>query len=300
MGPNRTKHSVRLTGGLGNQLFQASHALALRQRTGETVSLDLDWFDGGDGPDQPLSPFQRYRLPELGFDSLPTESSKGRSRQSIIRKVTNRANLQLDAKFGRSVGSLVHRGYWQSERHFEDVVEVVAAAFQLPTLTSASGQDVEADIQSVERSVSIHVRRGDYLHFDGLPVCSSAYYRAALSIVGSYTKVFVFSDDIEYCKAEFADLEEVTFVDNTESDLEDMALMSMCDAHVIANSTFSWWAAWFGEQASPTERVVVAPAPWFNIEAMDHVLSRHLEPDHIVPDRWRVLLDPDVSQRAPT
>lgn len=293
MSEHGAKHAIRLSGGLGNQLFQAAYGLALRDRLGEDVELDLGWYDQSHG--RPLGSFERYRLGELGFSALPVRTSLLQRRGSGFGKLLNLANLQLHSRMGFALGPVLHVGYWQSEDHFADAIEEVAGSFSLPAPTSDGGRRTEAMIRRSERPVSVHVRRGDYLNTDSLAVCTPLYYRAALERVGHDADVFFFSDDIDYCKAEFSDLEQVTFVDDTVSDLEDMALMSACSAHVIANSTFSWWAAWFGERQSTSTRQVIAPEPWFNLDLADRTLSRYIDPKGMVPLRWLTINDPGAS-----
>lgn len=288
------KHAVRLSGGIGNQLFQAAYGLALRERTGQEVELDATWFDLAH--DRDLSNFERPRLAELGFCALPIRNSLVGRRGTGAGKVLNIVNRQVFARTGYSFGPLLHVGYWQSENHFAEIFSEVAGSLSLPAPTSPESRRTEAKIRSSRQSVSVHVRRGDYLKTDAMADCSSLYQRRAIAQVDANADVFLFSDDIEHCKTEFADLEGATFVDDSASDLEDMSLMSLCDSHVIANSSFSWWAAWIGEQRATGDCRVIAPTPWFNLDGMDRRLRRYLEPDTIIPERWTVLADPGASQ----
>ena len=118
-------------------------------------------------------------------------------------------------------------------------------------------------------SISIHVRRGDYLTniaaFNVHGVCSSSYYIHAISHLKSLMKnleFFVFSDDVVYSKLIFKGLRNITYIENNiaEHSYLDMALMSACKHNVIANSTFSWWAAWLNKNQN---KVVIAPSKWF-------------------------------------
>jgi|19_taG_2_1085344.scaffolds.fasta_scaffold70226_1 hypothetical protein len=110
--------------------------------------------------------------------------------------------------------------------------------------------------------VSLHVRRGDYLtkqHFH--PVCSNIYYATAIEKLKDKLKditILVQSDDIEWCKNNFIG-EEFIFSEKC-SGFEDMARMTLCDHHIIANSSFSWWGAWLN---SNPNKIIYAPSQWF-------------------------------------
>lgn len=111
------------------------------------------------------------------------------------------------------------------------------------------------------KKISVHVRRGDYLNIpDVLPVCDLSYYLEAIPLAKSKlpeSKIVIFSDDIEWCR-ENLKFDNCVFSDSLDHSV-DMCMMSMCDAHVIANSSFSWWGAWLSESS----QVVVRPKRWY-------------------------------------
>ena len=118
----------------------------------------------------------------------------------------------------------------------------------------------------------MHVRRTDYLrnpHYTDL--CSGSYYEQALAGLPAGTHFFVFSDDLAWCRERFGS-GRFDFVDGLD-EVGAMALMSACRAHVIANSSFSWWGAWLDPRA---DKRVVAPARWFAGEFADP--SRPFDP----------------------
>jgi Glycosyl transferase family 11 len=168
-------------------------------------------------------------------------------------------------------------GYWQFEEYFADREPEIRHAFAFPRM--AADSDRLADTIREKPSVSVHVRRGDYLAEERLGFLDASYYRRAVHmIIGENGPVrpFVFSDDPGWCR-EHLDLEDAMIVDRplpVERAWEDMCLMSMCDHHVISNSTFGWWGAWLNPSRS---KVVVAPRRW--------VLSPKRIGDP-VPARW--------------
>lgn len=162
-------------------------------------------------------------------------------------------------------------GYFQTEKHFKHVADEVKKNFTFVDEIKSKALSFFPDESA--RYVSVHVRRSDYTHLQEIHPCPSVdYYREALESFSDHIPV-VFSDDIEWCKEAFVSLSCVLkndpiFVDSnpiskdnsTQSDITgyiDMCAMSMCDGHVIANSSFSWWGAWLGGGKT------VAPKTWF-------------------------------------
>jgi hypothetical protein len=120
------------------------------------------------------------------------------------------------------------------------------------------------NLMKTTESVSVHVRRTDYLWAsNGTPALDISYHRASMVKIQqmiSSPQWFIFSDDIKWCRREFCDLKNVVFVEGNENNpWLDIQLMAACRHHVIANSTFSWWGAYLGEDTG----VTLYPAPWF-------------------------------------
>ncbi len=130
-------------------------------------------------------------------------------------------------------------------------------------------------------SVSLHVRRGDYLQSGAYVACSGDYYRAALhrvtEVTGTSPTIYVFSDDPAWARDNIDLPHEKVVVDfnGRDSDYEDLRLMSLCRHNIIANSSFSWWGAWLN--ANPA-KVVVAPKRWF--------AATHAQNPDILPKGW--------------
>ena len=152
-------------------------------------------------------------------------------------------------------------GYWQSAKYFEGIEDVLREEFKFPK-PSHNKNDVLIEEMRNSCSVSIHVRRGDYL--GGFPVMDMSYYTPAMQFIKEKYKnahFYVFSNDIVWCREHFVG-EEFTFVDwNTGTDsYYDMYMMSQCKHNIIGNSSFSWWAAWLNAN---NDKVVIAPSIWF-------------------------------------
>lgn len=161
-------------------------------------------------------------------------------------------------------------GYWQFEAYFADHEERIRRDFTFPRL-NAHGERLAAEIRSTP-AVAVHFRRGDYVGVERIGFLKEDYYRRATEVIASAigdVRLFVFSDDPEWCAENITFAYPTTIVERSVSDgraWQDMQLMSLCRHHVIANSTYSWWGAWLNP--SPA-RMVVAPKRWVQSEKRD-------------------------------
>ena len=181
------------------------------------------------------------------------------------------------------VDSYFH-GYWQAYQYLTDCNDIIVAEINLPfSDLDEVGRGWLANIQNTV-AVGVHVRRGDYLNshthsYHGL--CDVPYYRAAIALLHHRlptAKFFVFSDDPAWCRQALLD-DEVHIIDLHPPDLGhlDLALMASCRHHIIANSSFSWWAAWLARHDA---QIVVAPTPW---------TTQHGPASGLFPADWIVL-----------
>ena len=151
-------------------------------------------------------------------------------------------------------------GYFQSEKYFVDATEQVRSFFEpLSTIVETLKKRYPAIWN--ENCISIHVRRNDYLLYqDTHPACTTKYYMDAMDALPKADKYVIFSDDIAWCKNTFvSDNNDIIFVENQQN-YEDMFLMSFCQNHIVANSSFSWWGAWLNKKP---DKQVVMPKKWF-------------------------------------
>jgi hypothetical protein len=273
-----------MLGGLGNQLFQYAAGRALAQRLGARLVLDctsrhaefrpivLDRFaiDAEIVRNAVGKPHARHlRLPgALGrkmsdafHDRFPTTYRIDGHRYKVFGE---KRSFVYDRRFETLDGSIYLTGYWQSYRYFENVADLVRAEIRFLGTPADANRDWLARIRSAN-AVSLHVRRGDYLGNKGVSiVCARSYYDSALQHVRRVLdapQIFVFSDDIAWCRQTFA-APDIAFVDINGPDAaaDDLRLMTACRHHIIANSSLSWWGAWL---AAHPEQIVVAPTPWF-------------------------------------
>jgi hypothetical protein len=159
-------------------------------------------------------------------------------------------------------------GYYQSEKYFEHCKDEIKKLFTFkPEIKVEALTKIPKVVNDI---VSIHVRVGDYANLQQFhPVCSSEYYESAMNYFMDNNYYFlVFSDDIDHCKRMFGESENLIYSEGNDPYV-DMCMMSMCEHNVIANSSFSWWAAWLN--SNPNKRVI-APKKWFG-PAYNHSTS---------------------------
>lgn len=264
----------RLHGGLGNQMFQYAVGRAIALRTQSDLLLDLRYFDGE-------VPFG-FGLPHFhavwraaSRSELPPHHKNQPLRYGIWRALKLKPRLVREKGLGYferisevKAGSYLH-GYWQSERYFADVADTIRSDLTVRTPPSKDNAAMLERIGSGP-SISLHVRRGDYakdpavLAAHGL--CSPDYYAKAvdalLGRMAGNPVIYIFSDDPDWAEENLAFEAPIVVMRGNDSTTshEDLRLMSACDHHVIANSSFSWWGAWLNP--SP-DKIVVAPRQWF-------------------------------------
>ncbi|KEJ97311.1 Glycosyl transferase family 11 [Pseudosulfitobacter pseudonitzschiae] len=272
----------RLHGRLGNQMFQYAAARALAERLGTRVVLDdRTALHKGDG-----TLLRVFDLPDLGEAPLPPAKHQQPLAYAAWRGLGKRPRIRREKGLGYNPDfahwaddSYLH-GYWQSEQYFADIADTLRSAFVFRTPMSAQNAEMAARIASGP-SVALHVRRGDYVQVNTMALCDQSYYDAALAAIrirmdGDPT-VYVFSDDPDWAKANLPLPFDKVVVDSNgpDADYEDLRLMSLCQHNIIANSSFSWWAAWLGETP---DSIVAGPSRWFADTSMSN-------PD-ILPARW--------------
>ena len=291
---------VKLQGGLGNQMFQYAAGRSLSMRLGTPLKLDRRRMDH---PVQGSTPW-RYALGALDVreefaDSRETAELTGQGQTRLrklmlrIRRVSGLArrgatvlrdtDFRFHPEFHEVSGDVYLDGYWQSEKYFLGISEIIRREFSLRRPLEGADREF-AEVIAREDSVSVHVRRGDYVsnpeanRFHGL--CSAEYYRRCMAIVSEKVgapRFVVFTDDPAWVRKNMDVPLGTTFVDwNQPRDGSiDLELMRRCRHHIIANSSFSWWGAWLGSRQGS---LVLAPARWFHDSSMDTA--------DLLPDSW--------------
>ncbi|MDT8284420.1 MAG: alpha-1,2-fucosyltransferase [Thermovirgaceae bacterium] len=281
---------VRLMGGLGNQMFQYAAGKRLALARGVELKLDTGFFERYPSRAFTLNAYPisekvaaRGEIRRLIYGGKPwwkLQTSKARraakeSSPFIAREEYFHFNENLMTLGDRAYLD----GYWQSERYFTDISEKIRTLFT-PISVSRKARDMDDRISSCN-SVSLHVRRGDYVHDVSASEVhvslSTDYYMDAvayLEAILGYLEIFLFSDDLPWVKKNLQLKHRATAVEDF-SDVEDMWLMSRCRHNIIANSSFSWWGGWLNRNVGKT---VIAPRDWFRPEKYDTV--------DLIPPGW--------------
>ncbi|MEO0733581.1 MAG: alpha-1,2-fucosyltransferase, partial [Bacteroidota bacterium] len=285
----------RLRSGLGNQLFQYAMARATQLRLGTELRLDLaelldPYPPAGYVPrEYALSDFrlsQQFLVPPTVLHSLYALPAGSRWRRGVRRLARRGYPLHQEPSFRvdlallrAPVDNVIYRGFWQSERYFQDFAVQIKAdlCFRNP-LPSTSVQ--LARRMAAESAVGVHVRRRDTIGDPTHEVTDLGYYLRGMELIrGRYPdcNFYVFSDDVGWCQTHLGAISRLTIIP-AEQGGHHFRLLTLCRHFLIPNSTFSWWAAWLGERE---DSLVVAPARWFGTDKYDY--------RDVVPDRWRKL-----------
>lgn len=288
----------QILGGLGNQMFQYAAARALSLSSGRTLQLDISGFSNY-GLHQGFELERVFNCPikiiqdrdlrrVLGWQSVPlAKRLVSRPSMSWLR----RDNFVIEPHYNywpeieRVPDNAYLVGYWQSEKYFKKYAETIRRDLTFKMPLKAKNLRIAKTIAATE-SVSLHVRRGDYMSnkttnsVHGL--CSPDYYQRALRQISKRVKqprVFVFSDDIEWANKNISIDFPCEFVSHNTgvNSFIDMHLMSLCQHNIVANSSFSWWGAWLN--ANPG-KYVIAPRQWF---------AKEMPTQDLIPGEWVVI-----------
>lgn len=216
-----------LQGGLGNQMFQISNAISESRKYLVECKFKSEAYT-------PMQAFQ------------PSKYAN-----NIFR------NIDLSMTEEEYNNAFILTGYFQSVNYFKEIENEIKEMFSPPLdfINKINGCYPEL---SYENTLSIHIRRGDYLNIsDTLPVVDISYINKAIEIIGNYNKVFVFSDDKVWAK-ENLNNENFIVVEDLD-DYEELWMMSLCKNNIISNSTFSWWGSFLNKNL---DKKVIAPSLW--------------------------------------
>lgn len=236
--------SCHLMGGLGNQMFQISKALA----EGEKHHRKVIFFLPKNKILEYLHPFSKYQtiFKSLNF-SFQTKEFDKILEKSFTYQPLNPGNRNTQ-----------FWGYFQSSKHFYGLESTIASYFAIPKLIKTYLSLRYPGILE-EHSLAIHIRRGDYLLYpERHSVLDLSYYYHSLQKIPMARKLYVFSDDLAWVKQHFK-VDNAIFVDE-KLDFMALWMMSMCHHRIISNSTFSWWADFLCQREN---KITIAPSEWF-------------------------------------
>lgn len=270
-----------IIGGLGNQMFQYAAARALSLRCSVPLKITIDQFktyklhNGFE-----LERAFGLKLEEIQHDEL--KSILGWRSRPFVRRVFSNRHMNwavgnnwiydndrfMFSSNNQCTRNMYMHGYWQSEKWFSQIEKVIRRDFRFINDCSPGEKEI-ASLMKMQPSVSVHVRRGDYLKTKNKSIyaeCTFDYYNRAIDYIRKEipsAKLFFFTDDPSYVADKFIpSFPNSVLVSRSEvgSAVNDMRLMASADHNIIANSTFSWWGAWLNQSLG---KIVIAPKLWF-------------------------------------
>ena len=250
---------VRLTGGLGNQMFQYAFGLSMALERNEKLYVDTFSYVR-----------DRKRRYELGKLDVNVKKI------NIIKQLKYNLCIFMDVDKNKEIEyeniifikqefkdeKEYYFGCWQNVAYFKGIKPQLKNMYtyqcQKEGLRKIANRMVQTD------SVAIHVRHGDYEQLDRVyAILDIQYYMDAMEYIRNHIELpqyYIFSDDIIWCKDKFNGIHNLYFIQGN-STIEDYWLMLQCKHHVIANSTYSWWPAWLSCENEWS--INIAPQYWF-------------------------------------
>ncbi len=221
------KYSIKIQGGLGNQLFQWAHGVFLANR-GAQVYYDVSFYEKKNGSE--TIPHRNFCL------------------DKILQNIIYRKNCNEIKEI---------KGYWQKENKIELLRDNIISKVK------------PCPIKTKKDSCSIHIRRGDYLRLNQIyHNLNKDYFMNSLEKINPSGIIYIFSDDIHWCKDNL-NIKNAIFSEN-KTEIEDFQLMRSCNHNIICNSTFSWWAAWLNNNHN---KKIIQPKLWFKKQSQGNLLN---------------------------
>lgn len=269
-------HIISFNGGLGNQMFEYAFYLALKRG----MPFRIYGFDISGS----ISQHYGYELDKIfQIDTIlqrkiyPKLRKLERHRLIRFEKCSEQNCWQYEkGLLQKRFSPTEYVGFWQTEKYFKCIENKVRQVFRFRTeLLNEKTIALAKELSTNENSISLHVRRGDYVNIDNCQTYGQSYYLDALEYMRRCTgggKMIIFSDDIDWCRANLS-MEDALYVDwnNGVDSWQDMYLMSLCKNNIIANSSFSWWGAWLNENPN---KIVIAPKQWMKSDVGVDVIPK--------------------------
>lgn len=294
---------IRINGGLGNQMFQYAFGKAMAHELNLNVLYDLNWLRTTHAHRKATNRKDELQAFCVQIKEVDPKSVTGFAlRKSnwikkticwflftfrILHLLREKEEFAIDTFLKSRITKIAYiKGYFQTEDYFKAYEDEIRKDFTLAQPLSDSSLKY-SQLITEHNAVSIHVRRGDYVHnqqinkFHG--TCSNEYYQQAINYISThveYPVFFIFSDDLAWVKQQpwVSEINKVYVEGNTDTQsYEDMCLMSLCKHQIIANSSFSWWGGWLNQNAC---KIVIAPRKWLKQDNMNKKVKR------LIPEEW--------------
>ncbi len=290
---------LNLTGGLGNQMFEYAYARALGEKLGDKEIEINSWFNDIYSS---VAGKKYLRMPNsLKHFQLNQNIREIPKWKGLLKGIFYMADFSIDVLRHRkklmSVSEFQKRnrrgiyqvpvyaftffpcadkskknkritGYFQNEKYFKDIKEILREEFLVKTQASEKNLEKIKELDCCN-SVCVHIRRGDYLssQYSFLNVCNEKYYQKGMDYIEERIKEPVFyifsnnNEEINWIKKNYHFRQKVNYIELNNPDYEELRLMSHCKHFVMANSTFSWWGSYLAESTGGG-KIVVVPSVW--------------------------------------
>ena len=273
---------IKLMGGLGNQMFQFALYKALLAQ-GKEVKLDRAKFTH---IDEKRKCFLDYGCFELKYELCTKAEARnyvlgtGMAARVLMRLLGDKRTHfyeKNEYEYDPNAMQLTKGyldGFWQTWKYFKDIEPEIKRTYQF--IDDLTGRDKLFEEQiSGTNSVAIHVRRGDYAKHQDIygNICTEDYYQRAIELINEMVNMpvfYFFSNDMEWTKKVFGEKRNYIYVEGNseERGYVDMQLMTECRHQIIANSSFSWWAAYLNDNP---DKKVICPDKWVNTKETSDV-----------------------------
>jgi hypothetical protein len=281
-------NKILIYGGLGNQMFQYALKVAINQKGNKSEILFSNFFYNNHHNGFNIGRAFKLKLPfPLNFYNFLLLNGefiyKNKLSSFLLEKIISQYHKKkysslynekkefiYDKNVFQQTDSLLI-GIWQVELYFKNIREKINTEFVFKIPKDKKNKKLIDEIQSCN-SVSIHIRRGDYLTAEWAKshavIKDKTYYINSINFINKTIEnphYYIFSDDIQWVKDNLK-FSNCTFVEHNKNHKAyiDMYLMSLCKHNIIANSTFSWWGAWLNKNEN---KVIIIPERWLNSDA---------------------------------
>ena len=278
---------IKLTGGLGNQMFQFATGYCVAKKKNVDLFLDLSWFKrrtihNGFELNNVFDIFSKVNFLNNDFNFKKFKFKEFLNKFDITYRTFNEPNFNYSPEINKLPNHCFLKGYWQSESYFKEYEDEIKKIFTFNKIVDKLNLKMMDEISN-SNSVSIHIRRGDFLleknQNHQTDLCN--YYSNAIREVSKNNynlKFFLFTDDPIWVAKNFNIIDKKTIVNINfgKNSFLDMHLMSLCKINIIANSSFSWWGAWLNNNKN-----IFAPKNWFN--------DKSINIDDLIPSNWKII-----------
>ena len=253
-----------IIGRLGNQMFQYAALRGIADKHGYDFTIPESDFN---------NEWNDHQLFEV-FD-LPNLKNRGRVGDKFLQERQFNYDPELVEQCPDDISLY---GYFQTERYFSHITDSIKEDFTFKKDVIENCKEV---MEELSEPIALHVRRTDYVEkSQDHPPCSLRYYHEALKRFHEKRPVVIFSDDVKWCKEQEIFKPDRFLVSETDNNVYDLCMMTMCSDYIIANSSFSWWGAWLSDNP---DKKVIAPRKWFGPN------NAHLNTKDLYCDNWVVI-----------